>query len=119
MSKTNPTEREKAILDCIHIIELGICGDGMIATAKNQQLYVGAQKMIDNNEIRRDLVVEMKELIKRQGWRIYSQKYRDMHPGLFIEAICPHGVGHHKGVHGCDGCCKNCPKDLWKKVSKD
>lgn len=18
---------------------------------------------------------------------------------------CPHGVGHHNGVHGCDGCC--------------
>ena len=40
------------------------------------------------------------------------------------EAICPHGVGHHKGVHGCHGedgksCCESCPKEIWDKVSKD
>jgi len=22
------------------------------------------------------------------------------------EDTCPHGIGHDKGVHGCDGCCK-------------
>lgn len=21
------------------------------------------------------------------------------------ELLCEHGVGHEKGVHGCDGCC--------------
>ena len=21
------------------------------------------------------------------------------------EILCPHGVGHGKGIHGCDGCC--------------
>lgn len=35
------------------------------------------------------------------------------------EVICPHGVGHHKGIHGCDGCCDKAPKALWKKVTKD
>ena len=34
------------------------------------------------------------------------QNYRYMHSRGFIEAICEHGIGHHKGVHGCDGCCK-------------
>lgn len=23
------------------------------------------------------------------------------------EWLCPHGVGHEKGTHGCDGCCAN------------
>lgn len=26
------------------------------------------------------------------------------------EDICPHGVGHENGVHGCDGCCKELNK---------
>ena len=24
------------------------------------------------------------------------------------EDICPHGIGHEEGVHGCDGCCEFC-----------
>lgn len=35
------------------------------------------------------------------------------------EAICPHGIGHHKGIHGCDGCCQKCPKKIWDKVTDD
>lgn len=23
------------------------------------------------------------------------------------EYSCPHGVGHSKGMHGCDGCCRD------------
>ncbi len=53
------------------------------------------------------------------GWRIYTQYFRDMHESPFNEAICPHGIGHHKGVHGCDGCCLNAPKEIWDKVSAD
>ena len=30
-----------------------------------------------------------------------------------------HGVGHHKGVHGCDGCCANAPKAIWDEVTED
>jgi hypothetical protein len=22
------------------------------------------------------------------------------------EILCPHGIGHEPGVHGCDGCCE-------------
>ncbi len=47
------------------------------------------------------------------------QNSRDMYAAGFIEAICPHGIGHHKGVHGCDGCCKNPPKEMWDKVTQD
>ncbi len=25
--------------------------------------------------------------------------------GLRTEWVCDHGIGHHRGVHGCDGCC--------------
>lgn len=25
--------------------------------------------------------------------------------GTMKEFICEHGVGHHNGIHGCDGCC--------------
>lgn len=53
------------------------------------------------------------------SWRISRQFGRDLHPGIFIEAICDDGVGHHKGVHGCDGCCANAPKEIWDKVSSD
>ncbi len=52
-------------------------------------------------------------------WQLLEQRGRDMHKGLFVEAICEHGVGHHKGVHGCDGCCKDCPLEIWDKVTND
>lgn len=52
-------------------------------------------------------------------WELQRQVGRDMHNYIFDEAICPHGIGHHKGVHGCDGCCANAPKEIWDKVSKD
>ncbi len=63
----------------------------------------------------------------KKEWTLSRQIGRDIHPGLFIEAICPHGVGHHKGVHGCDvsdgdkmvGCCNFCPPEIWKLVSED
>jgi hypothetical protein len=42
-----------------------------------------------------------------KDWELSVQGDRDMHRGSFAEAICPHGVGHHKGIHGCDGCCAN------------
>mgnify|MGYP001611003724 CR=1 FL=1 len=25
--------------------------------------------------------------------------------GYSDEFLCPHGIGHEKGVHGCDSCC--------------
>ncbi len=58
-------------------------------------------------------------IIEKDGWQLYPQFFRDMHASPFYEAICPHGVGHHKGVHGCDGCCKDCPADIWDKVTED
>lgn len=63
----------------------------------------------------------MKKIKKEKviEWQIYKQLYRDMHASPFFEAICSHGVGHHNGVHGCDGCCKDAPKEIWKQVSKD
>jgi DNA-binding XRE family transcriptional regulator len=61
-----------------------------------------------------------------QGWQLSHQLGRDMHSGIFVEVICPHGVGHHKGIHGCHftdeshtlTCCSNCPPQLWEKVTK-
>ncbi len=56
----------------------------------------------------------------KNEWKLTGeQNGRDMHDVGFVEAICPHGVGHHKGVHGCDGCCSTAPKELWDKVSSD
>lgn len=37
--------------------------------------------------------------------------------GKRTEWICPHGIGHHRGVHGCDGCCANEPK--MKETTED
>lgn len=53
------------------------------------------------------------------GWQLSRQVGRDMHSGVFVEAVCPHGVGHHKGVHGCDGCCANPPAPIWAQVTVD
>lgn len=51
--------------------------------------------------------------------RLLVQNYRDMHAPGFTEWICKHGVGHHKGIHGCCSCCLNAPKELWDKVTQD
>ena len=56
---------------------------------------------------------------KKADWKLLTQHGRDIHAGVFTEAICSHGVGHHKGVHGCDGCCKDLPKELLRKISED
>lgn len=58
-------------------------------------------------------------MTKEPNWAISPQYGRDMHPGRFVEAICGHGIGHHKGVHGCDGCCSDVPEDIWEQVSTD
>lgn len=52
-------------------------------------------------------------------WRLSRQAGRDLHPGRFVEAICPHGVGHHRGIHGCDGCCSTDPAGLMDQTTKD
>lgn len=62
---------------------------------------------------------------KSKNWRLLVQNGRDIHARGFTEAICEHGVGHHKGIHGCHMgkddkmCCMSCPKELWDKVTKD
>lgn len=56
---------------------------------------------------------------KPENWKLSEQYGRDMHSSPFFEAICEHGVGHHKGVHGCDGCCDTWPKEISSKVTKD
>lgn len=32
-------------------------------------------------------------------------RHSDIRSGGLKEMICPHGIGHHRGTHGCDGCC--------------
>jgi len=56
---------------------------------------------------------------EQKDWKLSNQLGRDLHAYHFVEAICAHGIGHHKGVHGCDGCCANWPKEISDKVSKD
>ena len=52
-------------------------------------------------------------------WTLTEPHYRDIHGSHFVEARCPHGVGHHRGVHGCDGCCGKAPEGLMEKTTKD
>lgn len=56
---------------------------------------------------------------KSKTWQLSKQFGRDMHNSPFVEAICEHGVGHHKGVHGCDGCCSTWPLYVSQEVSED
>jgi hypothetical protein len=60
----------------------------------------------------------MKET-NQEDWKLSAQIDRDMHNENFVEAICAHGIGHHKGVHGCDGCCWNWPQEISDKVTED
>lgn len=46
-------------------------------------------------------------------WELSKQFGRDIHGNPFFVALCPHGIGHHKGIHICDGCCKDAPKEIW------
>lgn len=55
---------------------------------------------------------------KPEEWKI-EKRWSDIREDGLIEAICAHGVGHHNGVHGCDGCCANMPKELSDKLTTD
>ncbi len=52
-------------------------------------------------------------------WKLITEYHRDVHKSPFTEAICAHGIGHHNGVHGCDGCCEGWPEEISNKVSED
>lgn len=52
-------------------------------------------------------------------WHLSVSYGRDNHRGRFVEALCDHGIGHHMGIHGCDGCCADWPKEIEDRVSKD
>lgn len=43
----------------------------------------------------------------------------EIHEPGFREAICAHSIGHHKGIHGCDGCCNDWPEEISNQVSED
>lgn len=50
-----------------------------------------------------DSNTKTKKRLVPEGW---TWQYRNSDiKGIIIEFICPHGVGHDKHVHGCDGCC--------------
>lgn len=55
----------------------------------------------------------------KENWKLSIQFDRDIHSGEFVEAICEHGIGHHNGVHGCDGCCATWPDEISNRVTKD
>lgn len=48
-----------------------------------------------------------------------TEEWRDIHGTNFVEAKCAHGIGHHKGIHGCDGCCDSWPQEISDKVTRD
>jgi hypothetical protein len=51
-------------------------------------------------------------------WKIET-RWSDIRGFGFVEALCAHGIGHHNGTHGCDGCCSNMPQDIANQISKD
>lgn len=47
-------------------------------------------------------------------------RFSDMESsGRRTEWICDHGIGHHRGVHGCDGCCAHAPRQEWEQTTED
>jgi hypothetical protein len=55
---------------------------------------------------------------KPDKWTL-QKRWSDIRSNGLIEVICQHGIGHHNGIHGCDGCCAICPDELWEKVTND
>lgn len=58
-----------------------------------------------------------------EKWTI-RKRFSDIRSGGLVEAICPHGIGHHRGVHGChmkdgtlESCCSTCPKEIWEQTT--
>ena len=47
-------------------------------------------------------IIEESEALRRKEWSLSRQYGRDMHSDPFVEAICGHAVGHHKGLVGAD-----------------
>ena len=47
--------------------------------------------------------MEKKPKNTKKEKRIWERHYRN-DKGIW-EDTCPHGIGHDKGIHGCDGCC--------------
>lgn len=56
---------------------------------------------------------------KQENEWTLTKGFRDMHGSGFVEASCFHGIGHHRGVHGCDGCCSTCPKEVWEQTTNE
>ena len=49
---------------------------------------------------------------ENKTWRKH-RRYEPLSLGIMgykDEELCPHGIGHDDGVHGCDGCCAT-PKE--------
>lgn len=54
-------------------------------------------------------------------WKL-EKRWPDIHTNDgagFIEAVCEHDVGHHRGIHGCDGCCADWPKEVEEATTKE
>ncbi len=58
-----------------------------------------------------EILTKATELVKGKSWTRQHRIDKDI-----WEDICPHGVGHENGVHGCDGCCTK--MGLYKKKKK-
>lgn len=55
----------------------------------------------------------------KNEWKLTEPHYRDIHGFDFVEAICAHGIGHHNGSHGCDGCCFSWPDEIRDATTKE
>ena len=52
-----------------------------------------------------------------KGWKRHK-KYEPLSLGVMgysYELLCPHGIGHDSGVHGCDGCCSKIDSKFFKR----
>jgi len=55
----------------------------------------------------------------RTEWKVTKPTFRDIHGSGFVEATCAHGIGHHRGIHGCDGCCFEWPKEISEQTTNE
>jgi hypothetical protein len=66
----------------------------------NHEFELDNLSLIENLADKKGLVKKRKKTKEDKPWHWPFQRMSDG-----PEYSCPHGVGHSKGVHGCDHCC--------------
>jgi hypothetical protein len=86
--------------------------------ARRMHVMTGKALPKDFGKLKAGDIIQSEE----QQWSKHTRfDKKDEHGKNVVEDTCPHGVGHERGIHGCDGCCEGLYEtgaDLQDEVAK-